>query len=143
MIILLKYFRLHDCMTRQYGYTPRNARRALFRLMCSDRTVKQQLARFYAGATPVLRVGGVSYADLTAPDKFGMNPFAALLFLDWMIRDPHAALRSLTLPRCGFRPACTREQIDPALLPDIDRYLRRQPPEPQLSEEERIETDNL
>lgn len=140
MIILLNYFALRRNLIEVWNYKPRTADRTLFRLFLADRRVKRQLAAFYKGDTPDLCVAGISYAELTDPSRFAMNPYAALLFLDWLIRDPREALRSLTMPLCGFRPQLSPDEVAPELR---DEVLRRSDAAsktvPALPEEEPVE----
>lgn len=145
MIVLLKYFVLRRNMIEAYGYTSREATRTVVRLFFTDRRIKRQLALFCEGATPRLEVGGISYADLVDEKLFAMNPYAALLFLDWMLRNPQEALKSLTMPGCGFRPGLSPDELAPELRGEVARRLgdAAKNSDPEIPEEEPVEIPKL
>ena len=78
----------------QYGYPQNGAEIIAKKLIDSSPQVQQVFNVFWeSGEIPVLEVEGYTVSRLS--EEHGMKPIAALLTLDWLIRDPDHAKRSL------------------------------------------------
>jgi hypothetical protein len=78
----------------EFGYPPKGAQIVGEKLVKSSPQIQQAFIRFWeAGEIPSMVVEGYTVSRLA--DEHGMKPIAALLTLDWLIRDPVQAKISL------------------------------------------------
>lgn len=97
MIVFLNYFKLKKFL-RDIGYSEFEAREVIKnRIRKLSKPVDRAFYKWYThGTTPDITVDGISFRVLTN-DLF-MSPMQALLYLDWIAKEPQearAALRKL------------------------------------------------
>lgn len=81
-------------LAKEYGYPPDGARLIAKRLTVSAPSVQEAFRTWsISGAIPDLAVDGYTVPLLM--EQHGMNPIAALLTLDWLLREPDRASDSL------------------------------------------------
>jgi hypothetical protein len=78
----------------EYKYPPKGAQIVAEKLVNSSQQVNQAFNVFWeTGEVPELEVEGYTISRLVKEHR--MTPIAALLTLDWLIRDPEHAKKSL------------------------------------------------
>lgn len=78
----------------EFGYPKKGAQIVVQKLMqCTPEVKEAFLAWWHSGETGALEVEGFTVKRLMK--HHGMNPVAAFLTLDWLKREPDAALSSL------------------------------------------------
>lgn len=78
----------------EFGYPPRGAEIVWGRLDELDASIAPSFLKWWSqGTEPNVEVHGYSVQRLE--QEHGMNPIAAFLTLDWLVREPERALESL------------------------------------------------
>ena len=78
----------------EFGYSEKSANRVIKNLKnCSERIKLDFLRWWNTGVLPDLEIEQYNVSRLKK--EFGMNPIAALLTLDWLLKEPEEARASL------------------------------------------------
>ncbi len=81
-------------LMEELSYPPAGATLIIAKLRGAAPLIQEAFWQWWEdGILPDLTVAGITFQTLVT--DHGMNPIAALLTIDWLIRDPNAALRSL------------------------------------------------
>lgn len=107
----ISYIKLYNYLTEIANYERVSALRTIFRLRKLPKKMLLAVSQIIEGKTPTLVVNDISYEELV--EKDGMKPIAAVLMLDWLRREPEAALSYLS--ECTLRSPIkplTKEQHD-------------------------------
>ena len=107
----ISYIKLYNYLTEIDNYERISALRTIFRLRKLPKNFLIAVSQIVDCKTPKLVVNDISYEDLV--EKDGMKPMAAVLMLDWLRREPEAALSYMS--ECTLRSPIkplTKEQHD-------------------------------
>lgn len=115
MILRISYNVLRGFLSNK-GYRDRDIVRSVRRLRMADSDLKEAFILFFnEGIEPDITVRDISYHDLTT--VFEMSPLTAILFLDWLRKEPDIAFDTLRMRSPmdleGFETEI-KEQITPA-----------------------------
>lgn len=115
MILRISYNVLRGFLSNK-GYRDRDIVRSVRRLRMADSDLKEAFILFFnEGIEPDITVRDISYHDLTT--VFEMSPLTAILFLDWLRKEPDIAFDTLRMRSPmdleGFETVI-KEQITPA-----------------------------
>ena len=115
MILRISYNVLRGFLSNK-GYRDREIARSVRRLRMTDSDLKVAFILFFnEGLEPDITVRDISYHDLTT--VFEMSPLTAILFLDWLRKEPDIAFDTLRMRSPmdleGFETVI-KEQITPA-----------------------------
>ena len=115
MILRISYNVLRGFLSNK-GYRDRDIVRSVRRLRMADSDLKEAYILFFnEGIEPDITVRDISYHDLTT--VFEMSPLTAILFLDWLRKEPDIAFDTLRMRSPmdleGFETVI-KEQITPA-----------------------------
>lgn len=109
----ISYIKLYGYLTETAKYERISALRTIFRLRKLPKELLMAVSQIMDGKTPepVIVINDISYEELV--EKDGMKPIAAILMLDWLRREPEAALAYLSecILRSPIMPL-TKEQHD-------------------------------
>ena len=116
MILRISYNVLRGFLSNK-GYRDRDIVRSVRRLRMADSDLKEAFILFFnEGIEPDITVRDISYHDLTT--VFEMSPLTAILFLDWLRKEPDIAFDTLRMRSPmdleGFETVI-KEQITPAV----------------------------
>ena len=116
MILRISYNVLRGFLSNK-GYRDREIARSVRRLRMADSDLKEAFILFFnEGIEPDITVRDISYHDLTT--VFEMSPLTAILFLDWLRKEPDIAFDTLRMRSPmdleGFETVI-KEQITPAV----------------------------
>ena len=116
MILRISYNVLRGFPSNK-GYRDREIARSVRRLRMTDSDLKEAFILFFnEGIEPDITVHDISYHDLTT--VFEMSPLTAILFLDWLRKEPDIAFDTLRMRSPmdleGFETVI-KEQITPAV----------------------------
>ena len=115
----ISYIKLYNYLTEIANYERISALRTIFRLRKLPKNLLIAVSQIVDGKTPKLVVNDISYEELV--EKDGMKPIAAVLMLDWLRREPEAALAYMS--ECTLRSPIkplTKEQHD-----ELDQAIAR------------------
>lgn len=115
----ISYIKLYNYLTEIVNYERISALRTIFRLRKLPKNLLNAVSQIVDGKTPELVVNDISYEELV--EKDGMKPIAAVLMLDWLRREPEAALAYMS--ECTLRSPIkplTKEQHD-----ELDQAIAR------------------
>lgn len=107
----ISYIKLYNYLTEIANYERISALRTIFRLRKLPKNLLVAVSQIVDGKTPKVVVNDISYEELV--EKDGMKPIAAVLMLDWLRREPEAALAYMS--ECTLRSPIkplTKEQHD-------------------------------
>ena len=93
---VIKYISLFQYLTQEEGLKPSEAYRNIKRIRKLPAELKEAVDAVLSSSVPDVSYEDVSYSDLT---EDGMKPIRAILMLDWIRREPMAALRYLSQER--------------------------------------------
>lgn len=115
----ISYIKLYNYLTEIANYERISALRTIFRLRKLPKNLLIAVSQIVDGKTPKLVVNDISYEELV--EKDGMKPIAAVLMLDWLRREPEAALAYMSecTLRAPIKPL-TKEQHD-----ELDQAIAR------------------
>ena len=121
MILRISYNVLRGFLSNK-GYRDRDIVRSVRRLRMADSDLKEAFILFFnEGIEPDITVRDISYHDLTT--VFEMSPLTAILFLDWLRKEPDIAFDTLRMRSPmdleGFETVI-KEQITPADPEQVD-----------------------
>ena len=86
---------LMDRLTREYGYTARGAEIVVAQLQRLDPQLATEFEKWWGdGDTPEIEIEQYTFERLQREQD--MNPIAAFLTLDWLLREPKKAKKTLT-----------------------------------------------
>ena len=115
----ISYIKLYNYLTEIANYERISALRTIFRLRKLPKNLLNAVSQIVDGKTPKIAVNDISYEELV--EKDGMKPIAAVLMLDWLRREPEAALAYMS--ECTLRSPIkplTKEQHD-----ELDQAIAR------------------
>lgn len=95
----ISYIKLYNYLTEIANYERISALRTIFRLRKLPKELLSAVSQIIENKTPNICINDVSFEDLV--EKDGMRPIAAILMLDWLRREPEAALTYLS--ECTLR----------------------------------------
>lgn len=93
---VIKYISLYQYLTQEEGLKSSEAYRNIQRIRKLPAELKEAVDAVLSSSVPDVSYEDVSYSDLT---EDGMKPIRAILMLDWIRREPMAALRYLSQER--------------------------------------------
>lgn len=95
-MIILKYISLCKYLTQEEGLNPYEAYRNIQRIRNLPPELKEGVFDVISSLCPNVEYEGVSYRELT---EEGMRPIRAILMLDWIRREPVAAMQYMATER--------------------------------------------
>lgn len=88
---ILRYIHLYSYLTNKENLSRKAAMRTIFRIRKLPQLLKLATIDILDGFIPDLTINNVSLEELINRD--GMKPIRAVLFLDWVNREPRAAMQ--------------------------------------------------
>ena len=96
-MMVIKYINLFRYLTQTEGLRPSEAYRNIMRIRKLPAELKEAVYDVMSSLCPNVEYEGVSYRELT--EEEGMNPIRAILMLDWIRREPVAAMQYMATER--------------------------------------------
>lgn len=94
---IIEFVKLYEHLTHEENLRPWEAIRNIAKLRKVAPEILMAIREWSYGFIPEIAIKGVSYAELT--EKEGLKPVQAFLMLDWLKRDPVAAMRFMEIER--------------------------------------------
>lgn len=94
---IIEYTKLYEHLTQNENLSPWEAIRNISKVRKLAPEILKAIKDWSDGAVPEISVNGVSYAELTEIED--LKPIQAFLMLDWLKRDPVAAMRFMETER--------------------------------------------
>lgn len=94
---IIEYTKLYEHLTQNENLSSWEAIRNISKVRKLAPEILKALKDWNYGAVPEISVNGVSYAELTEVED--LKPIQAFLMLDWLKRDPVAAMRFMETER--------------------------------------------